>query len=166
MNLLSTISASVLAVASANVPTVTLNNGMEMPVVSIGTWQYNDTVAYSAVTSALKLGFNHIDTAHDYSNEEGVGKAIADSPLGREGVFLTTKVPGCGLQGVSILACYADSVKLHEENLQLLNVSSSDLLLVHYPPIDGCSTGCKAIQDQWRALEYLLEQNKTKAIGK
>ena len=157
--------ALAVGVVGAAVPTITLNNGVEMPMVSIGTWQYNSSVAYDAIKEAYAVGFNHIDTAHDYENEDGVGRAIAEAPGGRDGVFLTTKVPGCGFQGISILDCYSDSVKLHQDNLKLLNIEASDLLLIHFPPIDGCKVGCKAIQEQWSAMEYLLSQNLTKAIG-
>ena len=92
-------------------------------------------------------------------------QAIAESRLGRDGIFLTTKVPGCGLQGISITECYAGTKKLHAENLKSLNLPYSDLLLVHFPPIDGCELGCKGIQEQWTAMEEMLADNLTRAIG-
>ena len=152
-------------VAGAAVPTITLNNGVEMPMVSIGTGRYNSSVAYDAIKAAYTVGFNHIDTANDYGNEDGVGRAIAEAPGGRDAVFVTTKVPGCGFPGVSTSDCYGDSVKVHQDNLKLLNIEASDLLLIHFPPKVGCEAGCNEIQEKWSAMEYLLAQNMTKAIG-
>jgi hypothetical protein len=72
------ISVALLAVcAAAADPSVTLNNGVKMPLVAIGTWQYNDSTAEQAIKLALPLGFTHIDTAESYKNQVGVGKAIA-----------------------------------------------------------------------------------------
>jgi diketogulonate reductase-like aldo/keto reductase len=164
MKLLS-LSASTVPLASAAAPSVTLNNGLEMPVVSIGTWQYNASEAHDAIVSAVKVGFTHIDTAHDYDNEEGVALGMRDSGLTRDEIFLTTKIPGCGLQGVSIAQCYQDTLTLHNQNLQMLNTTHSDLLLIHFPPITGCALGCKDIQNQWKAMEEILEKNLSRAIG-
>ena len=66
--------------------------GTEVPKLGFGTWQAENDVAYEAVTHALEHDYRHIDTAQVYENEEGVGRAIADSDLDREDVFLTTKV--------------------------------------------------------------------------
>merc|ERR1719277_1253591 len=73
------------------IPTQRLNSGQAMPVLSIGTWQYNSSVAEAVVKQALKLGFNHIDTAWNYGNQDGVGKGLAGTE--RSKYFLTTKVP-------------------------------------------------------------------------
>jgi hypothetical protein len=64
------------AVAAGADPTVTLNNGIKMPLVALGTWQYNDSTAEHAIKLALPLGFTHIDTAESYKNQVGVGKAL------------------------------------------------------------------------------------------
>ena len=72
------------------VPNITLNNGVDMPMLSLGTWQYSSSVAESTVALALSLGFNHIDTANDYNNQYGVGRALASHS--RTSYFLTTKV--------------------------------------------------------------------------
>lgn len=149
--------------AASSVPTVTLNNGVEMPVVGAGTWEYNSTTAYDSVKEALSLGYTHIDTANDYKNQDGVGRALAE--FDRNSYFLTSKIPGCGLQGVSILKCYEDTKSKFEENLSQLGLDQVDLMLVHFPPVDGCSVGCKGIQDQWRAMEEMYKANKSRAIG-
>ena len=74
MKFVASLLAAAAATASGAAPDVVLNNGVKMPVVSIGTWQYNATVAHDAMMAAFKVGFTHVDTAHDYGNEDGVGK--------------------------------------------------------------------------------------------
>lgn len=78
------------------VPTVTLNDGAEMPAVGFGTWNLNGEEAYSAVRSAIEVGYRHFDTATIYRNEQEVGRAIADAiaagDVTREELFVTTKV--------------------------------------------------------------------------
>ncbi|CAE7729677.1 unnamed protein product, partial [Symbiodinium sp. CCMP2456] len=75
--------------------TVTLRNGVKMPILAAGTWQYNDSVAEQVVVDALDAGFSHIDTAYDYDNQVGVGKGLKTwlkkSGKGRESIFVTTK---------------------------------------------------------------------------
>lgn len=171
--------ACILAAFSAT-PMIKLNNGVEMPAVAAGTWQYTTSYAMTAVTAALSVGFAHIDTAHDYcsdgttgdcskvggSNQVGIGKAIAASKAGRSDVFITTKVPGCGLQGISEFNCGADSVKAALSNLEELGLDYVDLLLIHFPPLGGCNpVNCRLIRSQWAALTPLVAQNKTRALG-
>mmetsp|Transcript_33119 Transcript_33119/g.77444 ORF Transcript_33119/g.77444 Transcript_33119/m.77444 type:complete len:313 (-) Transcript_33119:37-975(-) len=168
-----------LAVVAA-VPILKLNNGVEMPAVAVGTWQYDDKYAQQSIATALSVGFTHIDTAHDYcadgstgdcsgtggSNQRGIGKAIAAAAIPRTQLFLTTKVPGCGLQGISRSACAADSLAAAAANLDELGVDFVDLLLVHFPPPGGCgAANCPMIRRQWAALSSLLVQNKTRALG-
>lgn len=188
-------------------PLITLNNGVKMPAVATGTWQYNASTATASVTQAISVGFTHIDTAHDYcsdgstgscsggSNQVGIGKALQASGLARSDFFITTKVmaaprylhrtpctpsphpvhaitasracqvPGCGLQGISKLACAEDSAKAAQTNLDELGLPYVDLLLIHFPP-GGCGPeNCKLIQKQWAALSTFYQANKTRAIG-
>jgi diketogulonate reductase-like aldo/keto reductase len=73
--------------------TYKLANNLEIPIVGFGTWQTpNDEIGYKAVLTALQTGYRHIDTASIYGNEESVGKAIKDSGLKREDIFLTSKL--------------------------------------------------------------------------
>lgn len=167
MKVLSLLCSSSLALAA--IPRVTLNNGVTMPVVSAGTWQYNNTVAEQSCTDALAAGFDHFDTAHDYGCQAGVAKffKVAVAQKGRENLFLTTKVPACGAQGVRAGEyCYADTAKFMQEDLDQLQVPFVDLMLIHFPPKDfATAAGCKAIQDQWKAAEELYAAKKTRAIG-
>ena len=146
-------------------PTVTLNNGVSLPAIAAGTWQFKPDVAEQSVNDAFKAGFTHIDTAHDYDNQEGVGKALQGRK--RESFFLTTKVPGCGLQGISKANCAKDSADAIDANLKQLGLDYVDLLLIHFPPLLGCKveSNCKAIQSQYAALESALADKKTRAIG-
>ncbi|WP_127559169.1 2,5-didehydrogluconate reductase DkgB [Saccharospirillum alexandrii] len=96
----------------------------------LGTYRLKDDVAYQAVTTALALGYRTIDTAQMYDNEAAVGKAIADSPVSREEVFVTTKVWVDQLSREH----FRRSV---EQSLSRLNMNQVDLLLVHWPAPEG-----------------------------
>merc|ERR1712054_459831 len=94
----------------SQVKNVQLSNGVSMPLVAAGTWQYNDSVAEQEVVAAIKAGFKHIDTAHDYGNQVGVGKGLLASGVDRGDVFVTSKVPGCGIQGLGKEDCYNNTL--------------------------------------------------------
>ncbi|MFB6152905.1 MAG: aldo/keto reductase [Halodesulfurarchaeum sp.] len=101
-------------------------DGSEVPVVGIGTWQMDTETADNAVSTALDLGYRHVDTAQAYGNERGVGRAIDASSLDREEVFLTTKVAPSNRSVEDIVGSVEDS-------LQRLQVDQVDLLLIHWP---------------------------------
>ncbi len=171
--------AAAAAAPAPGVPTVTLRNGVAMPAVSAGTWEYNTTSAHASAAAALKLGYRGLDTANDYcgdgstgdckgaSNQGGVGAAIAAAGLARGDVFVTTKVPGCGMQGISRNNCGADSVAAAEDDLKELGLAQVDLLLVHFPPPLGCGVlNCGTIKKQWAALAaWANTTKKTRALG-
>ncbi|MDU0881510.1 MAG: aldo/keto reductase [Streptococcus salivarius] len=107
--------------------TYTLSNGVTIPKIGFGTWQIPEgEEAYNSVSFALKAGYTHIDTAQIYGNEVSVGKAIADSDVAREDIFLTTKLwndkHDYDLAKASI-----------DESLERLGVDYLDLLLIHWP---------------------------------
>ena len=168
--------------ALADVPGIKLNNGVVMPGVAAGTWQYDSDYAQESVNTAVGVGFNHIDTAHDYcsdgttakfggrgcpggSNQVGIAKALVNKPP--HSVFVTTKVPGCGTQGISRDNCGPDSVAAANKNLAELGLPYTDLLLIHFPPVLGCGPlNCGVIRKQWAALtNEILLTNKTRALG-
>jgi len=165
--------ALLAAVATADVNTkVKLSNGVEMPVAAMGVWQYKPDEAEAAIKLALKVGFTHIDTANDYFNEEGVGKAITG--VDRSSIFLTTKVPGCGAAGIGqsgalpCLEAYSGTKKFLAANLKLLNQEYVDLVLIHFPPSPPAASTekkCEYVQQQWKALEEFYKANSTRAIG-
>eukprot|EP00927_Polykrikos_kofoidii_P050410 TRINITY_DN44328_c0_g1_i1.p1 TRINITY_DN44328_c0_g1~~TRINITY_DN44328_c0_g1_i1.p1 ORF type:complete len:348 (+),score=44.04 TRINITY_DN44328_c0_g1_i1:45-1088(+) len=172
--------------------TVHLANGVQMPSVGLGTWEFNNTEVTRAVQNALAVGFQHIDCAHNYNNQVGIGAGLAASGRNRDEVFITSKVPGCGIQGLSKDDCFGNTLKLVADDIAQLSSSGFplkylDLLLIHFPPCmegkepfapnpfatpcrpkrNGCTepNNCRAIAEQWRALEQVYHQGLARAIG-
>lgn len=131
--------------------TVTLNNGVEIPILGFGTYQItNPQEAEQAVIDAIKAGYRHIDTAQSYLNEEAVGRGIVASGILREELFVTTKI---WVENVSY-----DGVKASfQRSLDRLNLEYVDLLLLHQPYND--------VYGAWRAMEELQAAGKIRAIG-
>lgn len=136
--------------AGTSVPNVTLNNGLEMPILGFGVYQIPAADTEKAVTEALEVGYRHIDTAAIYANEEGVGQAIAKSGIPRAEIFLTTK-----------LWIQADGTKSakkeFETSLQKLGLDYVDCYLIHQPFGD--------IYGSWRVLESIYKEGNAKSIG-
>lgn len=132
--------------------TTTLHNGVKMPWFGLGVWLVpNDEEVVTAVKSALDAGYRSIDTAATYQNEEGVGKAIAESEVAREDIFLTSKVWNDD-QG------YESTLQAFEDSLRKLRTDYLDLYLIHWP-VKG------KYKDTWRAFEKLYADGKIRAIG-
>lgn len=140
--------------AVTDIKNIKLNNGVEMPMISLGTWQYDSPTAEAAVKLALQTGFNHIDTAQNYNNQKGVGAALKG--VDRKSYFLLTKVPAAQTASTA----YAATTKNLESDLSDLGLDYVDMMLVHSP-----SNNCKATQESWRALEDFYKAGKAKAIG-
>ncbi len=131
---------------------VKLNNGVEMPILGLGTWQLNSgKEAEGAVLYALETGYRLIDTAEIYGNEESVGKALNKSGVPREEVFITTKLWNSD-HG------YESAIAACQRSLKRLGLSYIDLYLIHWPV-----TSLR--NETWKALETLLEEGKCRAIG-
>jgi len=161
--------------------TITLPNGVVMPIMSAGTWQYNDTEAETSVEAAISVGFKHVDTANDYGNQEGVSAGLEASGVARNDVFITTKVPGCGAQGVDKDACHDSTAQFLADDVKQLNSSYNlegfvDLVLLHFPPCaavtmavcekarSGCDD-CTPVVDQWQAMVDAYTAGTYRAIG-
>ena len=135
-----------------NITTKKLNSGAEIPVLGFGTWQVEDgTEAEEAVTTALEVGYRHIDTAQIYENETSVGKAIAKSGVPRKELFLTTKLWNEN-------QFYQDVLPSFEESLQKLQTDYVDLFLVHFPVPETRDAA-------WLRMVEILESGRAKAIG-
>lgn len=135
-----------------NVPTITLNNGVKMPQLGFGVFKVPEgEEAYNAVKWALEAGYRGIDTAAVYKNEVSVGKAIKDSGIPREELFITTKVWNDD-QG------YEETLAAFEKSLERLKLDYVDLYLIHWP-VKG------KYKDTWRALEKIYADKKSRAIG-
>lgn len=141
--------------------TFELRNGVKIPKVGFGTWQVPDgEVAYNAVKNALAAGYRHIDTAWQYGNEKSVGKAIRDSGIARDQIFVTTKLPAKS-------KTYADSLRYFEETMTNLDLDYVDLYLIHAPwPWDELGADySKENVEVWRAMEKIYQSGRAKAIG-
>ncbi|GIL24337.1 MAG: 2,5-diketo-D-gluconic acid reductase [Bacteroidota bacterium] len=130
---------------------VTLNNGVEMPILGFGVYQMNDLKECErSVLDALEIGYRSIDTAAAYHNEEAVGKAIKNSGVPREELFITTKL---WIQD----AGYEKAKKAFETSLKKLGLDYLDMYLIHQPFND--------VYGSWRAMEELYKEGKIRAIG-
>lgn len=130
-------------------PQVSLNNGATMPKLGLGTWKMSDAEAESSVRAALEAGYRLIDTATLYGNEKSVGKAIRESGIPREEIFVTTK-----LWPTDFFSPQA----AFDGSLSKLGLDYIDLYLIHWPiPLMPKSV--------WQALEKIYASKKVRAIG-
>jgi 2,5-diketo-D-gluconate reductase A len=135
-------------------PYITLNNGVKMPQLGFGVWQIPDGKAVeTAVQTALTAGYRLIDTAAVYGNETGVGKAIRESAVPRDEIFVTTKLWNAD-QG------YDNTFSAFEKSLARLGLDYVDLYLIHWPV-----PAADKYVETWRALEELQASGKARAIG-
>ena len=121
-----------------------------MPLVGLGTWQMTGGRCRAAVRAALEAGYRHVDTATLYRNERDVGRAVRDSGVPREQVFVTTKLPpgNAGREERTL-----------SESLRALGMDHVDLWLVHWPPRE------QALVSTWEALLAARDQGLARAVG-
>jgi 2,5-diketo-D-gluconate reductase A len=130
---------------------VTLNNGIQMPILGFGVFQIPDAAeCEQSVYEAIQTGYRLIDTAAAYMNEEAVGKAIKRSGVPREELFITTKL---WIQD----AGHENAKKAFEKSLKKLQLDYLDLYLIHQPFGD--------VYSSWRAMEELYSEGRIRAIG-
>lgn len=135
---------------STTVPNVTLNNGVEMPILGFGVYQVPPEDTERVVTDALEVGYRHLDTAAGYRNEKELGRAVRSSGIPRDELFITTKLwiqqPG------------EDRARqAFEKSLERLGLDHLDLYLIHQPFGD--------VYSFWRAMQQVLAEGLTRAIG-
>ena len=131
--------------------TITLNNGIEMPMLGFGVFQVKDLAECErSVVDAIETGYRLIDTAQSYENEEAVGKAIKRSGVPRDQLFITTKlwIQSNGYEGAK---------KAFEQSLKKLQLDYLDLYLIHQPYGD--------VYGEWRAMQELYKAGRVRAIG-
>src|SRR3954453_8111626 len=135
---------------TTTVPTLFLDNGVEIPIVGFGVYQIPPEETERAVSDALAVGYRHIDTAATYQNEAEVGRAIRASGIPREELFITTKlwIQDAGEQRAH---------RAFETSLERLGLDYLDLYLIHQPYGDYYGA--------WRAMEALNREGRTRAIG-
>ena len=132
--------------------TWTLNNGVEMPYFGLGVFKCeNNREVIDAIHWALEAGYRHIDTAAIYMNEEGVGKAIKESDIPREDIFVVSKVWNTD-NG------YEKTIAAFNSTMKRLGLAYLDLYLIHWP-VKGMFT------ETWHAMEALYNSGRVRAIG-
>ncbi len=136
---------------TSNVPSVTLNNGVEMPILGFGVFQVPDPVECErSVRDAIDVGYRLLDTAASYGNEEAVGAAIRNHGIDRSELFVTTKL---WVQDAS----YEGAKAAFERSINKLGLDYLDLYLIHQPYGD--------VYGAWRAMEELHKAGRIRAIG-
>ncbi len=135
------------------VPTIRLNNGVEIPQLGFGVFQIEPEQTREATLMALEVGYRHIDTAEMYGNEKQVGEAVRDSDVARDEVFVTSKLDN-GFHA------FDDALHAFDQTLKALEFDYVDLFLIHWPlPKVGNYV------DTWRALEEIYRSGRARAIG-
>ncbi|VDC01498.1 unnamed protein product [Peniophora sp. CBMAI 1063] len=148
----------------STVPLVTLNTGAKMPIVGLGCWM-GDTGAgeraYEMCRKAIAIGYRHIDTAADYDDEAPVGRAIRESDVPREELFITTKLNQDRHDSVA---------EALDESLAALGLDYVDLFLIHYPQAERNGKTLQpeeypTINDTWADMEKVYREGKARAVG-
>ena len=134
---------------------VTLNNGVEIPLLGFGTaaigeWQQDDSYVTDTILKAMAVGYRHFDTASVYGNERALGRAIRDSGIPRQELFITSKVWDSE-QGAGTRPAF-------ERSLERLQLNYLDLYLIHWP-------APAYTRETWEAMEKLHEEKKVRALG-
>ncbi len=137
----------------STVPTITLDNGVEIPQLGLGVWQVEDEIVTDVVDAAFKAGYRHVDTAAIYGNEAGVGRAIAAADLPRDELFITTKLWNSD-QG------YDSTLKSFDASLERLGLDHVDLYLIHWQSLKK-----DKYVETWKAFEQLYADKRVRAIG-
>jgi 2,5-diketo-D-gluconate reductase A len=137
----------------ATVPTLTLNNGVEIPQLGFGVFQIPPDETVAATRTALDIGYRHIDTAQMYGNEKEVGQAVRESGLDRAEVFVTSKLNNNRQDRDDILRSF-------DQTLEALGFDQLDLFLIHWP-----LPGVSDYVQRWKVMEEIYAGGRVRAIG-
>lgn len=137
-----------------NINDVKLNNGIYIPSIGFGTSLVTGNECIKIIKKAIEVGYTHIDTAYAYKNEAEIGKAINQSNIRRDKLFITSKVWKDSMG-------YENTIRSFNETLKNLNSEYVDLFLIHWPK----NNNDKLNIETWKALEKLYKDGKTRAIG-
>ena len=139
--------------------TFTLANGVEIPAVGFGTYKAADNTDEAIISEAIRQGYRHLDTAAFYFNEEAVGKAVHESGIPREEIFLTSKIWKDYLG-------YDSTLQEFESTCKRLGTDYLDLYLIHWPrPSADCENWKELDLETWRAMEELQKEGKIRGLG-
>lgn len=133
---------------------IRMNNGKYIPSIGFGTSLVTGDECVRIIKKAIDIGYTHIDTAHVYKNETEIGKAIKESNVKREKIFITSKVWKDSMG-------YENTIKSFNETLNNLDLDYIDLFLIHWPK----NNDEKLNIDTWKAMENLYKEGKVKSIG-
>ena len=142
---------------------LTLNNGVKIPQMGLGTWFIDDDKAADAVKAAVKLGYRHIDTVQAYGNERGIGEGIRTCGVPREELFVVSKV-------VAEHKTYESAAKSIDETLSKMGLDYLDMMIIHSPQpwVEVNQSEDRYVEGNraaWRALEDAYKAGKLKVIG-
>ena len=136
-----------------SVPTITLNDGVEIPQLGFGVFQIPPEDTKKATLEALEVGYRHIDTAEMYGNEKGVGEAIAESGIPRDEIFVTSKLN-------NTFHAREDALPAFDATMEALGFETLDLFLIHWPmPAVG------DFVETWKAMEEMKATGRVRSIG-
>lgn len=139
-----------------------LNNGLKIPKIGLGTWLIDNDKVYDVIKTALDLGYRHIDTAQAYENEEGVGRAIKDSGIKREDIFITSKIKA---EHKTFDEAY-DSIN---KSLRTMGLEYLDLMIIHSPEpwaeFRGDKKYLKRMLKFGRLLKKLIEKARSRLLA-
>ena len=143
--------------------TIKFYNGVEIPVLALGTWLIADDTVADAVKAAIDLGYRHIDTAQAYGNERGVGEGVRKSGIARNEIFITSKV-------AAECKSYESAAKSIDETLRKMGLDYIDMMIIHSPQpwmeVNQSDNRYYAEnREVWRALEDAYSAGKIRAIG-
>ena len=143
--------------------TFTLNNGVKIPKLALGTWEIPDNEVAAPVKNALKMGYRHIDTAQAYHNEKGVGQGIKDSGISRDQIFINSKVE-------AEIKNYQEAKKSIDETLIRMDLDYLDMMIIHNPQPwkevnQSDDRHFEGNLETWRALTDAMKEGKLRAIG-
>ena len=143
--------------------TITLNNGVKIPQLGLGTWFIDDSKVADAVKAAVKLGYRHIDTAQAYGNERGVGEGVRTCGVAREDLFVVSKV-------AAEHKTYEEAKAGIDETLEKMELDYLDMMIIHSPqPLAEVNQSENRYKEgnrqAWKALEDAYNEGKLKAIG-
>jgi 2,5-diketo-D-gluconate reductase A len=135
------------------VPTIKLNDGVEIPQLGFGVFQVPPEDTKKATLEALEVGYRHIDTAEMYGNEKGVGEAVAESGIPRDEIFVTSKLNNS-------FHAREDALGAFDTTMETLGFESLDLFLIHWPlPAVG------DFVETWKAMEEMKASGRVRSIG-
>lgn len=143
--------------------TYTLENGVKIPKLALGTWLMDNKGAEEAVKKAISIGYRHVDTAQAYGNEQGVGEGVRCCGIDRSEIFVTSKV-------AAEHKSYESAMASIDESLRTMGFEYIDLMLIHSPQpwVDVNQSDNRYKEENkevWRAMENALKTGKVRAIG-